>query len=166
MMYCRTKQKHTSLTHDQPQAHHAIECYATTQCFSQHGWHCGQWVCEARKKGLNFKSTASHCQCSTQTLLLSQLFTISLSTQHTNFVNITLFYKRTVVIKKIAQCVLESCTGWVSPHGLRVLAFAGRVREPHCFACGCEVVRVELAAGQGGCGCGAGASREILCAGN
>jgi len=26
---------------DQYQAHHAVECYATTQCFSQHSWHCG-----------------------------------------------------------------------------------------------------------------------------
>jgi len=26
---------------DQPQAHHATECYATMQCFPQQGWHCG-----------------------------------------------------------------------------------------------------------------------------
>jgi len=41
MKYCRTKQKRTWSRHDEPQAHHAVECYATTQCFSQHGWHCG-----------------------------------------------------------------------------------------------------------------------------
>ena len=40
MKYCRTKYKHTWSRHDQPQASHA-ECYATTQCFSQHGWDCG-----------------------------------------------------------------------------------------------------------------------------
>jgi len=50
MKYCRTKYKHTWSRHDQPHAFHA-ECYATTQCFSQHGWDCGygQWsmVCDA-----------------------------------------------------------------------------------------------------------------------
>ena len=71
MKYCRTKQKPTWSGNDEHKAHH-MECYATTQCFSQHSWHCGQWVCEARQEGLNF-----------------EMYSKSLSAQPTNFVNIT-----------------------------------------------------------------------------
>jgi len=64
--------------------------------------------------------------------------------------------------------VVKSCAGRVNPRGLRIPAFAERVREPALL---CVRVRVELAAGRvrvvlGCCGCGAGAGWEILCAGN
>ena len=45
------------------------------------------------------------------------------------------------------RCVLESCAGRVNPRGLRVPAFAGRVRGPALL---CVRVRVELAVGWGG----------------
>ena len=45
------------------------------------------------------------------------------------------------------RCVLESCAGRVNPRGLRVPAFAGRVRGPALL---CVRVRVELAVGRGG----------------
>jgi len=44
---------------------------------------------------------------------------------------------------------IESCAGLINPRGLRVPAFAGRVREPALL---CVRVRVELAAWRGECG--------------
>ena len=57
------------------------------------------------------------------------------------------------------RCVLESCAGRVNPRGLRVPAFAGRVRGPALLCvrvrgpallCVRVRVRVELAVGRGG----------------
>jgi len=33
MKYCRTKERHTWSRHDQPEAHHAVECYVTITMF-------------------------------------------------------------------------------------------------------------------------------------
>ena len=49
-----------------------------------------------------------------------------------------------IVIK--TACLVESCAGRVNPRGLRVPAFAGRVREPALL---CVRVWVVLAAGAG-----------------
>jgi len=52
----------------------------------------------------------------------------------------------------IVNSVLESCTGWVNPHRLRVAAFASRVQEPALL-----YMRVELRAGRVVHGTGTGA---------
>ena len=66
--------------HDQPQVHHAMECYAATQCFSQHGWHCGySGYAKPGRRVSSLKCTASHCQRTTQTLLISHLLTNELN---------------------------------------------------------------------------------------
>jgi len=36
------------------QAHQATECYATTQCFPEHGWHCG-WIVAMRCHVLSWR---------------------------------------------------------------------------------------------------------------